>query len=317
MNVELLDKMHRDVALTKAFNGRFVALKRAGEVPGPIHQTEGQEAVGVGVAAALAQDDFLVDYYRGMAQWIARGIDLTELAAELLGRDGLCHGKGGEMSFADPSIGLLNVSGIIGGSIPAGTGAAFACKSYARGQVTAVFFGDGAVNTGAFHEGLNLAASLSLPAVFVCLNNQYGISTAIRDVMAGDGIAARAAAYGIPGLEVDGNDACAVHAAAANAVQRARAGDGPSLLECVTFRIGGHSSTNPEFDFMDEAEFRRFRARDPLLLLRRYLRDGAHRSESELDAVEAETDRIAQNAIEAAMSRPFAPLEIASEGTFT
>lgn len=316
MDPTILRKMHRDVALTKAFNGSFVELKRANEVPGPLHQTEGQEAVGIGVAAALRDDDYLVDYYRGMAQWISRGIDLVEFAAELLGRDGLCRGKGGEMSFADPSIGLLSVSGIIGGSIPTGVGAAFACQSYGKGQVTAVFFGDGAVNTGAFHEALNMAGVLKVPAIFVCLNNQYGISTYIGDALAGGDIAGRAAAYGFPGLSVDGNDAVAVFQVTQEAVARARAGEGPTLIEGVTYRIGGHSSTNPEYEFMDEAKFRDFRARDPLVLLRQRLLDGGHATAAQLDEVEAEAKNVSDQAIAEAKSRPFPPAEIALEGTF-
>ncbi|MDP6352014.1 MAG: thiamine pyrophosphate-dependent dehydrogenase E1 component subunit alpha [Alphaproteobacteria bacterium] len=308
--------MHRDIALTKAFNESFVALKRANQVPGPIHQTEGQEAIGVGVVAALRDDDYLVDYYRGMAQWIARGIDLVELAAELLGRDGLCRGKGGEMSFADPSIGLLSVSGIIGGSIPTGVGAAFACQSYGRGQLAAVFFGDGAVNTGAFHEALNMAGLLRVPAVFVCLNNQYGISTYIGDAVAGPDIAGRAAAYGFPGVSVDGNDPVAVFDAARQAVARARAGDGPTLIEGVTFRIGGHSSTNPEYDFMDEAKFRHFRARDPLILIRRRLIEAGLATANQLSEIEVEAKRFSDRAIAEAKARPFPPAEIALEGTF-
>jgi len=316
VDASLLKTMYRDIALTKAFNAHFVELKRAGEVPGPIHQTEGQEAVGVGVAAALRADDFLVDYYRGFAQWIARGIDLVALGAELLGRDGLCHGKGGEMSFADPSIGLLSVSGIIGGSLPTGVGAAFACRSYGQGQVAAVFFGDGAVNTGAFHEALNMAGVLRVPAIFVCLNNQYGISTYIGDVTAGGSIAGRAAAYGMPGVQVDGNDAVAVYEAAVEAVARARAGGGPTLIEGLTYRIGGHSSTNPEVDFMDEAKFRDFRARDPLVVLGRHILAQGAASEADLDVIEEEARRRAAEAVAAARAVPFPAPETALQGTY-
>lgn len=316
VDAALLKKMYWDVALTKAFNGRFVELKRAGEVPGPIHQTEGQEAVGVGVAAALRADDFLVDYYRGFAEWIARGINLVALGAELLGRDGLCHGKGGEMSFADPSIGLLSASGIIGGSIPTGVGAAFACQSYGKGQVTAVFFGEGAVNTGAFHEALNMAGILKVPAIFVCLNNQYGISTYMGDVTAGGSIAGRAAAYGFPGLQVDGNDAVAIFEAAAAAVQRAREGDGPTLIEGLTYRIGGHSSTNPEVDFMDETKFRDFRARDPLVVLRRRILEEGAADEAELAELEERAGRKAAEAVAAAKQVPFPEPETALRGTY-
>ena len=316
MNNEILMKMYRAIAVTKAFNGEFVRLKQQGEVPGPIHQTEGQEAVGVGVAAALRGDDYIIDYYRGMATWIYRGIDLTGLAAELLGRDGLCHGKGGEMSFADPSIGLLSVSGIIGGSVPTGVGTAFACQSFGKGQVTAIFFGDGAVNTGAFHEAFNMAGVLGVPAIFVCLNNQYGISTYIGDVTAGKQIAARADGYGFPGVQVDGNDSVAVHDAASEAVARARAGQGPTFIEALTYRIGGHSSTNPEDDFMDQAKMAAFKARDPQAILRSRLIDENIASATALDDVEAEARATADHAIAAAKERPFPPPESALERVF-
>lgn len=313
----LLIKMYRDIALTKEFNGRFVVLKREGKVPGPIHQTEGQEAVGVGVATALKKDDYLVGYYRGMAEWIARGMDLKKLAAELLGRaPGLCHGKGGEMTLADPSIGLLSCSGIVGGSIPTGVGVAFAAKSYRRGQVVAVFFGDGAANTGAFHEGLNMAGFLKVPAIFVCLNNQYGISTSIGDVLAGGSIAKRATAYGMPGLEVDGNDVVAVYEAAVEAVTRARGGEGPSLIEAVTYRIGGHSSTNPETDFMDQEKMKYFLSRDPLTLLHRRLLDEGLATEEELQAIVEEMVKEAEAAVQFGLEAPYPDPEEALRGVF-
>ncbi len=316
MDTDTLKKMYRTIAMTKAFNGSFVELKRAGEVPGPIHQTEGQEAVGVGVAAALREDDYIVDYYRGMSTWIYRGIDLTELAAELLGRDGLCNGKGGEMSFADPSIGLLSVSGIIGGSIPTGVGAAFACQSYGKGQVTAVFFGDGAVNTGAFHEAFNMAGVLQLPAIFVCLNNQYGISTYIGDVTAGETIANRAAAYGFAGVQVDGNDPIAMYQAASEAIARARTDQGPTFIEALTYRIGGHSSTNPEDHFMDQVKLSAFKKRDPLTLLRNELLRRKISTADELKEAELQARTESDAAIAAAKLKPWPPRESAHVGAF-
>jgi pyruvate dehydrogenase E1 component alpha subunit len=317
MDRSLLIKMYRAIALTKAFNGGFVALKAQGRVPGPVHQTEGQEAVGVGACAALDEQDYLTGYYRGWAEWIYRGIDLKRLAAELLGRaSGLCGGKGGEMTLADPSVGLLSCSGIIGGSIPPGVGAALAAQCYGRGQVAAIFFGDGAVNTGAFHEGVNMAAMLKLPAVFVCLNNQWGITTHIYDVLAGGDIARRADGYGIPGVRVDGQDVVAVYEAARGAVARARRGEGPTLIEAVTYRIGGHSSTSPEFDFMDLERMAAFKARDPLMLLgHRLLADGLVRQD-ELDAIGREVAREAEAAIAFALAEPFPAPETAALGVF-
>jgi len=314
---DLVVRMYRGIALTKAFNGRFVQLKSQGLVPGPIHQTEGQEAVGVGACAALDAHDYLAGYYRGFAEWVYRGCDLHKLAAELLGRGtGLCKGKGGEMTFADTSVGLMSCSGIIGGSIPVGTGLALGAKQNGRKQVAAVFFGDGAVNTGAFHEAVNMAAVLRLPAIYVCLNNQWGITTCIDDTLAGGDIAGRAKAYGMPGTKVDGQDVLAVYQAAAVAVARARRGEGPSLIEAVTYRIGGHSSTSPDFDFMDAAKMEDFRARDPLVLLRaRMLAEGLATPER-LDRIDAEVVEETNRAVEKALADPPPEPEVATQGVF-
>jgi TPP-dependent pyruvate/acetoin dehydrogenase alpha subunit len=309
--------MYRGIALTKAFNGRFVKLKAQGLVPGPIHQTEGQEAVGVGACAALDKDDYVAGYYRGYAEWIYRGSDLRALAAELLGRGtGLCKGKGGEMTFADTSVGLMSVSGIIGGSIPVGVGLALGAQQNGRQQVAAVFFGDGAVNTGAFHEAVNMAAVLRLPAIFVCLNNQWGITTCIDDTLAGGDIAGRAKGYGMPGAKVDGQDVVAVYEATRDAVARARRGEGPSLIEAVTYRIGGHSSTSPDFDFMDLAKMDAFRKRDPIALLRQRMLADRIATAAELDAIDQEVVAQTDRAVERALADPLPEPEVATQGVF-
>jgi pyruvate dehydrogenase E1 component alpha subunit len=314
---ELLKKMYWGIALTKAFNERFVELKKQGLVPGPIHQTEGQEAVGIGACAALDREDYVVDYYRGMAEWLYRGMDLKRLAAELLGRaSGLCGGKGGEMCLADPSVGVMSASGIIGGSLPTGIGVALGAYFRGRGQVAGVFFGDGAVNTGAFHESLNMAGVLKLPAIFVCLNNQWGISTNIYDVLAGGDIAKRAAGYGMPGVQVDGQDVVAIYEATREAVARARRGEGPSLIEAVTYRIGGHSSTSPEFEFMDLEKMDAFKRRDPLALLRTRMLDQRVATGAQLDAIEREAARASDEAIAFAKSEPFPDPSEATRGLF-
>ena len=314
---DLVVRMYRGIALTKAFNGRFVQLKSQGLVPGPIHQTEGQEAVGVGACAALDEHDYVAGYYRGFAEWVYRGCDLHKLAAELLGRGtGLCKGKGGEMTFADTSVGLMSVSGIIGGSIPVGTGLALGARQNGRKQVAAVFFGDGAVNTGAFHEAVNMAAVLKLPAIYVCLNNQWGITTCIDDTLAGGDIAGRAKAYGMPGTKVDGQDVLAVYEAAAAAVARARRGEGPSLIEAVTYRIGGHSSTSPDFDFMDAEKMRDFRRRDPLVLLRARILAEGQAAADKLDRIDAEVVEETNRAVEKALGDPLPEPEVATQGVF-
>lgn len=314
---DLMLRMYRGIALTKAFNGRFVKLKAQGLVPGPVHQTEGQEAVGVGACAALEKDDYIAGYYRGYAEWIYRGSDLHRLAAEILGRGtGLCKGKGGEMTFADTSVGLMSCSGIIGGSIPVGAGLALGAKQNGRGQVAAVFFGDGAVNTGAFHEAVNMAAILKLPAIFVCLNNQWGITTCIDDTLAGGDIAGRAKAYGMPGVKVDGQDVVAVYQASWDAVARARRGEGPTLIEAVTYRIGGHSSTSPDFDFMDLQKMEDFRNRDPLVLLRGRIVAGNQAATQELDRIDKAVVAETNQAVDKALADPPPKPEVATEGVF-
>jgi pyruvate dehydrogenase E1 component alpha subunit len=317
LDTGLLRKMYRGLALTKAFNGACVDLKKRGLVPGPIHQTEGQEAVGIGACAALGPSDYVVNYYRGFAEWIYRGTDLKRLAAELLGRaPGLCGGKGGEMTLADVSVGVLSCSGIIGGSLPTGVGAAIAATAHERGQVAAVFFGDSAVNTGAFHESVNLAAVLKAPAVFVCLNNQWGISTHIYDTLAGGSIVKRADGYGMPGAQVDGQDVLAVYRATLEAVERARRGEGPSLIEAVTYRIGGHSSTSPEFDFMDLKKMSEFQKRDPLVLFRKHLLDQQLLQKGELETTDAQIAQEVQEAVDFAIAAPFPDPAEAARGVF-
>ena len=313
----LLKAMYRGIALTKAFNGRFVELKAQGQVPGPVHQTEGQEAVGIGTCAALEKEDYVVGYYRSYAEWIYRGSDLRKLAAEILGRGtGLCGGKGGEMTLADTSVGIMSCSGIIGGSIPTGVGVALGALYKEQKQVAAIYFGDGAVNTGAFHEGVNMAAMLKLPAIFVCLNNQWGITTCIYDTLAGGDIARRADGYGIPGVKVDGQDVVAVYEAARDAVARARRGDGPTLIEAVTYRIGGHSSTAPDFNFMDLDLMRQFKERDPLQLLRARMLSERAASADELDQIERDVHEQSESAISIALRDPWPAEEEAARGVF-
>jgi pyruvate dehydrogenase E1 component alpha subunit len=210
----------------------------------------------------------------------------------------------------------MNVSGIIGGSIPTGVGVALGANFQNRQQVATIFFGDGAVNTGAFHEGVNMAAVLKLPAVFVCLNNQWGITTCIYDTLAGGDIAKRAAGYGIPGVRVDGQDVVAVYEAAAKAVERARKGEGPTLIEAVTYRIGGHSSTSPDFSFMDQELMRQFKERDPLRLLRDRLLAEKVATADELHDIDQAVHHETETAVTAALEDPLPNPADAATGVF-
>jgi TPP-dependent pyruvate/acetoin dehydrogenase alpha subunit len=235
----------------------------------------GQEAVAAGVCAALRADDYVLSTHRGHGHLIAKGGGLRGLMAELYGKaTGICHGKGGTMHIADASVGYLGANGVLASGCVVAPGVGLSIKHRRSGQVVVTFFGDGAANRGPFHEGVNLAALWALPVVFVCENNRWASSTAHRLSTAGGSIAARAAGYGIPGEGVDGNDVLAVHAAAARAVERARRGEGPSLVEAHTIRWVGHFEGDAQaYRTRDEVE--EGRRRDPIERLARHLRERA------------------------------------------
>jgi len=215
-------------------------------VPGTIHLYAGEEAAAVGVCANLRKDDYVTSTHRGHGHCIAKGARLDKTMAEILGRKtGYCKGKGGSMHIADFSVGMLGATAVVGAGIPIATGAGLSIKLRGTDQTAICFFGDGASNQGTFHEGINLAAIWHLPVVFVCENNLYAMGTRQTRVMLIDNIADRAAGYGIPGVVVDGNDVLAVYEAARVAVERARQGGGPTLMECKTYRLRGHSRFDP------------------------------------------------------------------------
>ena len=288
--------------LIREFEQAIHRLFLKGEVHGTTHLSAGQEAVPVGVCMALRPDDYLSGTYRGHGHALAKGTDPEALAAEMLGRaTGVCGGRAGSMNVVDLEHGLVGCFGIVGGSIGAATGAALSGKH--QGRVSVALFGDGAANQAYFHECLNFAQVLRLPAVFVCENNLYGEFTPMREVTAGGQIAARAGAYGIPFQVVDGNDVWVVTEASAEAVARARAGDGPTLLECQTYRHFGHSKSDPaKYRPADEVE--RWLQRDPLdIARRRLLSEGT--AEVELAALESDVQERLAAAIEAAREAPF------------
>ena len=288
--------------LIRLFETEMQRLFLKGEVHGTTHLCAGQEAVPVGVCSALEPDDYLAGTYRGHGHALAKGTDPDALLAEMLGRStGVCGGRAGSMNVIDVEHGLVGCFGIVGGSIAAATGAALAAKH--QGRVAAAMFGDGATNQGYFHECLNFAQVLALPVVFVCENNFYGEFTPMLKVTAGGDIASRAAAYSVPARTIDGNDVWAVREAALSAVQRARAGDGPTLLECQTYRHHGHSKADPA-KYRPPEEVERWLARDPLNVAKARL-TALGVSEQELsDVEEAVKARIAQS-VEAALAAPY------------
>ena len=288
--------------LIRLFETEMQRLFLKGEVHGTTHLCAGQEAVPVGVCSALEPGDYLAGTYRGHGHALAKGTDPDALIAEMLGRaTGVCGGRAGSMNVIDVEHGLVGCFGIVGGSIAAATGAALAAKRH--GRVAVAMFGDGATNQGYFHECLNFAKVFSLPAVYVCENNFYGEFTPMLEVTAGQDIAARAAAFGFPAAVVDGNDVWAVREAALEAVHRARAGGGPTLLECQTYRHHGHSKADPA-RYRPPEEVERWLARDPLPIARaRLVELGV--TEPEIAEVEEATRARMDRAVEAALAAPY------------
>jgi TPP-dependent pyruvate/acetoin dehydrogenase alpha subunit len=249
INMEPSKKQMVDLLKTmvtiRLFEGRLVDLYAMG-FTGLTHLYIGQEAIAAGVCANLRKEDYITSTHRGHGHVIAKGGALKFMMAELFGKKtGYCKGKGGSMHIADINLGILGANGIVGGGIPIAVGAALSSKMRKTDQVTVCFFGDDASNTGAFHEGLNLASIHCLPVVFICENNLYGISVPQKQHQAIQDISIRAVAYNMPGVTVDGNDVLAVHKASGKAIERARAGKGPTLIECKTYRWRGHHEGDP------------------------------------------------------------------------
>ena len=291
--------LYRRMLRIRRFEERVAALKASGELPGAVHIYIGEEAVAAGVCAALSVDDYITSTHRGHGHVLAKDGRMDRCMAELFGkRSGYCKGKGGSMHIADPGLGIIGANGIVGAGMPIAVGAALSATQRGSGQVAVSFFGDGGSTHGTFHESLNLAAVWSLPVVFVCENNGVSQLTPTEEVAALGSVAQHGAAFGIPGITVDGNDVVVVHEAARTAVQRARAGDGPSLIEALTFRIHNHSEGLEAIigQIRDLDEIERWRQRDPLALHRLTL-EQAGLSADALD----ELDRSAQTEVAAAV----------------
>jgi 2-oxoisovalerate dehydrogenase E1 component len=288
-----LERLHGEMVRIRSFEQRVALLFQAGAIKGTAHSYIGEEAIAVGVSAHLRDDDYIASYHRGHGHCIAKGASTDRMMAELMGRaDGYCHGLGGSMHVADLSKGILGANGIVGAAMPLSVGAALAVQIRGGDQVVIAFFGDGASNQGIFHESLNLAAVWRLPVLFVCENNQYALSTSYKRSTAGPAIAARAAGYGIPGVTIDGNDLLEVHATMGEAIARARAGEGPSLVEALTWRWGQHSMRANLPDPRTDDEMASWQAKDPIARFRHVLTEREVASGDRLDAQEqaAETE---------------------------
>jgi TPP-dependent pyruvate/acetoin dehydrogenase alpha subunit len=299
--------MLRTMMLIREFDERAIRLRVAGKIYGAVHPYVGQEAVAVGVCSTLTTSDRVTSTHRGHGHCIAKGADIRRMMAELFGRvDGYCKGKGGSMHIADFAVGMLGANGIVGGGLPIACGAALAAQLEGKGSVTVCFFGDGAAAEGEFHEALNIAALWKLPIVFVCENNQYAANNAVAVQHPRVDIAAHAQAYAMPGVIVDGNDVLEVHGASAEAVTRARRGEGPTLLECKTYRWHFHAmraAVPPETRPLDEIAT--WKARDPIARLERHLLDLGSVSAAVLATIRERVTADLDEAVAFAEASPF------------
>ncbi|MDR2368400.1 MAG: thiamine pyrophosphate-dependent dehydrogenase E1 component subunit alpha [Deltaproteobacteria bacterium] len=299
--VGMLDNMLR----IRAFEQKAKELFAGGKIPGFVHLYAGEEAVASGVCANLNDKDFITSTHRGHGHLIAKGGQLNEMMAELFGKSGgYCKGKGGSMHIASVDLGILGANGIVGAGQPIATGAAFATKYLNTDAIAVCFFGDGASNRGTFHESLNLASAWKLPVVFVCENNLYGISNRQTDAMNIVDISDRAKSYGIPGVTVDGNDVLAVYEAAKEAVARARKGDGPSLIECKTWRHHGHFEGDSSV-YKKKDEQTSWMSKDPIPRYEKKLLELGVLNATELAALRDKVDADLASAIDFADRSPY------------
>jgi pyruvate dehydrogenase E1 component alpha subunit len=295
---------YRTMMRIRSFESKAVELFAAGKLPGFVHLYLGEEAVATGVCANLTDKDFITSTHRGHGHLIAKGGKIDLMMAELFGRTtGYCKGKGGSMHIADMDIGILGANGIVGAGQPIAVGAAFACKYNKTDTVTVCFHGDGASNRGTFHESLNMASIWKLPVIFIAENNMWGISNNQTNSMNVTDIADRAAAYGIPGVVVDGNDVVAVYEAAAEAVARARKGDGPTLIECKTWRWRGHFEGDPAV-YKKPEEQESWLKKDPIPRLGARLIELKYATQADLDKIAADAVAEVEAAVKYAESSP-------------
>lgn len=301
---ELMQHLYMTMQRIRGFETRANNWFMEGDIPGFVHLYLGEEAVATGVCSCLKDDDYITSTHRGHGHVIAKGGDLKPITAELFGKaTGYNHGKGGSMHIAHTDLGILGANGIVGAGHCLSCGAGLSAKMRRTDQVCVCFFGDGSTNQGTFHEALNLASIWKLPVVFVCENNLYGISMHQSRHMAIKDVADRGAAYGIPGVVVDGNDVLAVREAAQDAIARARRGEGPTLLECKTYRHLGHFAGDPgEYKPAEEQEF--WMERDPIPAFAKFLVENEAFGEDELAQMDAEVERELDEAYQFACDSP-------------
>ncbi|ASG22226.1 thiamine pyrophosphate-dependent dehydrogenase E1 component subunit alpha [Nitrospirillum viridazoti] len=308
--------IYRRMALIKANDERARKVIRAGKLVLPYYSPRGQEVIPSALSVLLTNDDYICTIYRGIHDMLAKGVPLKDLWAELAGRvTGTCKGKGGPMHITHPKSGVMVTTGIVGSSMPIANGLAWASQIKGDGRVTVAYFGDGASNIGAFHESLNLAAVWKLPVVFVCQNNEWGEHTAYEKATSARQIADRAVGYAMPGARVDGNDPFAMYAAAKDAVDRARAGGGPTLIEAMTYRFHGHVLGDADA-YMDKARKEAAVAADPVPRFRAHLIAEGIATEAELAEVEAAIEAELDEAVAHALASDYPTVEELARDVF-
>jgi pyruvate dehydrogenase E1 component alpha subunit len=299
-----LSSLWRTMVLIRRFEQAVSEAYAAGKIPGFIHLSIGQEAIAAAACGALRQDDYIYVSHRGHGQSLAKGAEPRLMMAELFGKEtGYCRGRGGSMHIAAFDTGVLGANAIVAGSFPLAIGAAYAIQTQGGDQVVVLFFGDGAVNEGTFHESLNLAALWKLPVIFVCENNGYAQFTPIELEHANTNISQHAAAYGMEGMRVDGNNVATVYQTVQAAVKRARDGEGPSLIEALTYRWHGHYEGDPE-RYRDGEEVEEWKAQDPIAILQQRLLDEGTMSEKDIANWEAEVESQLASAVKFAEESP-------------
>ena len=309
---ELLRQMYT----IRAFEEKAEQLYAMGKIHGTMHLSIGMEASAVGSIAALRPDDLILSTHRGHGHCIAKGADLKLMMAEFMGKEtGYCRGRGGSMHIADVEGGNLGANGVVGGGIPIAVGVGLSLKMQKRNQIILCFFGDGAANLGPFHEALNMAAIWKLPVVYVCENNQYAMSFSVKKAVAIERISDRAAAYGMPGVTVDGNDLMAVYQAVSQAVKRARAGEGPTLIENVTYRWRGHSKSDAN-RYRTREEIEAWKQKCPIKRFRARLIEEGILTEEEADRIAQEAYAAVDAAVAFAEASPEPTLETIEEGVY-
>lgn len=309
--------LYKEMLRIRQFEERVRELAMANKIPGFYHLYVGEEAVAVGVCSELKKEDYITSTHRGHGHLLAKGGDMNRAMAELFAKEtGYNKARGGSMHIAAPEVGMLGANGIVGAGIPIATGAAFSSKYQKDGRVTVSFFGDGATSQGTFHEALNIGASFNLPVVYVCENNLYGVSTRQSKVRKLVDIAERAKAYDMPGVIVDGNDVEAVKKAAAEAVELARNGGGPTLIECKTYRKYTHFVGEPD-TYRPKEEVEAWLQKDPIKCYgERLLKEGAA-TEEELRQILADVDAEVENAVKFAEESPKARPETVFDDVYT